>query len=233
MEADSISTEQATGYDLLDDCWQAVATGFLEPRLCDKRRRFEPGHLLENDSLVAKVTRLRSGDMVVPPLVTEANAQQVWRLNVATGELKQLAFGKLEWGTSCTPDGKWVVYEESDSVPHIFRVPVDGGTPVELAHANVSEPTVSPDGALVAYGRFDGQEPAQSQSSWCSDWKAAHPYRRSMCLRHMLGSDSGGRRMGAPSPTCTTHTTGNTQNVHAAPGWGRSRAVDPLQFGAK
>jgi Tol biopolymer transport system component len=153
-----ISNEQATGYDL---SW--TAAGKLLQLDSSNHAYVTSGdgsnrvHLLENDALVARVTACGPGDMVVLPLVTEANAQQVWRLNVATGEMKQLAFGNLEWGTSCTPDGKWVVYGESDSLPHIFRVSIEGGTPVELAHASVSEPAVSPDGAFIAYGRFDGQ----------------------------------------------------------------------------
>jgi Tol biopolymer transport system component len=117
-------------------------------------------HLLENDALVAAVTACDPGDMVILPIVSENNAQQVWRLNVASGELKQLTFGKIDRDTSCTPDGKWVVYEGSaatDSLRHIFKVSTDGGAPVELAHGTVYDPAVSPDGTLAAYGRTEGQ----------------------------------------------------------------------------
>ena len=40
---------------------------------------------------------------------------------------------------------------------HIFKVSIDGGTPVDLAHGNVSPPAISPDSASVAYVRVDGQ----------------------------------------------------------------------------
>jgi Tol biopolymer transport system component len=153
-----ISTEQATGYAL---SW--TATGKLIQKdsvnhayvtSADGSNRI---HLVEGDPLVQDAAACGPGDMIVLTLVTENNAQQVWRLNVATSELKQLTFGKLDWSASCTPDGKWVVYGESDSLQHIFKVSVDGGTPVELAHGSLLRPTVSPDGTLVAYLRKDGQ----------------------------------------------------------------------------
>ena len=98
--------------------------------------------------------------MVALSIVSEDNAQQLWQLNVATGELKQLSFNKVEFGASCTPDGKWAVYQAfvaTDNFTHIFKVSTEGGTPVELAHGSVFSPTVSPDGTMVAYGRTDGQ----------------------------------------------------------------------------
>jgi Tol biopolymer transport system component len=73
-----ISTEQATGYDL---SW--TAAGKLLQLDSSNHPYVTSGdgsnrvHLLENDSLVARVTACGPGDMVVLPLVTEANAQQV------------------------------------------------------------------------------------------------------------------------------------------------------------
>jgi len=156
-----ISTEQATGYALswtatgklvqLDSVNHAYITG------ADGTNRV---HLLENNSLVQDPAACGPGDMVALSIVSEENAEQLWRLNVATGELKQLSFNKVEFGTSCTPDGKWAVYQAfvaTDSFTHIFKVSTEGGTPVELAHGSVFSPTVSPDGTMVAYGRTDGQ----------------------------------------------------------------------------
>jgi serine/threonine protein kinase/Tol biopolymer transport system component len=156
-----ISNEQATGYSL---SW--TAAGKLLQKDGSNHAYVTGGdgtnrvHLLENDALVAAVTACDPGDMVILPIVSENNAQQVWRLNVASGELKQLTFGKIDRDTSCTPDGKWVVYEGSaatDSLRHIFKVSTDGGAPVELAHGTVYDPAVSPDGTLAAYGRTEGQ----------------------------------------------------------------------------
>jgi Tol biopolymer transport system component len=153
-----ISSEQATGYALswtaagkliqLDSTNRAYITN------ADGSNR---AHLLESDPLVAGAYACGPGDMVVMPLVTEDNKQQIWRLNVANGELRQLGFGNLEGGPSCTPDGKWGVYLEADASQHLYKVSVDGGTPLELSHGRISYPAVSPDGASVAYLRIDGQ----------------------------------------------------------------------------
>jgi len=156
-----ISTEQATGYAL---SW--TASGKILQMDSANHAFITNGdgtnrvHLLQNDAPVQDPTACGPGDVVAVPIVSEENAQQLWRLNVATGELKQLSFGKVEFATSCTPDGKWAVYQAfvaTDNVAHIFKVSTEGGTPVELAHGNVSSPTVSPDGTFVAYGRTDGQ----------------------------------------------------------------------------
>jgi Tol biopolymer transport system component len=116
--------------------------------------------LLENDDLNLDTTACGSGDTVVVSRVTENNVPNLWRLNVATGELKQLTFGKDEEKGSCTPDGKWVVYngpQPGDALGHIFKISIDGGTPLELAGGTQFSPPVSPDGKLIVYGRTDGQ----------------------------------------------------------------------------
>jgi Tol biopolymer transport system component len=116
--------------------------------------------LLENDESAFGPAACGPGDTVILSRILESNTASLWRLNVATGELKQLTSGKDDESPSCTPDGKWVVYRgfaASDNVDHIFKVATDGGAPVELAKGGVSPPAVSPDGTLVAYGKTEGQ----------------------------------------------------------------------------
>ena len=156
-----VSTEQATGYGI---SWTAVG------RLLQRDAAFhiyasgaDGGNrvrLLENDDLNLDAAACGPGDTVVVSRVTENNVPNLWRLNVATGELKQLTFGKDEEKSSCTPDGKWVVYngpQPGDALGHIFKISIDGGTPVELARGTQFSPQVSPDGKLIAYGRTYGQ----------------------------------------------------------------------------
>jgi eukaryotic-like serine/threonine-protein kinase len=116
--------------------------------------------LLENDQFALWPTACGTGDAVVLGRVSESNAVSLWQVNAANGQLQQVTNGKYDQSSSCTPDGKWVVYagsSASDNISHIFKVPLEGGTPVELASGAVSLGAVSPDGALVAYTRFEGQ----------------------------------------------------------------------------
>jgi serine/threonine protein kinase len=156
-----ISAEQATGYfvswtasgKLLQ--WDAAFHAYETNGDGSSRVR-----LLENDDVVFNPSACGPGDFVVVSRVSESNSPNLWRLNVATGELKQLTFGKDEEKGSCTPDGKWVVYngpQPNDAVGHIFKVSIDGGTPVELARGTRFSPPVSPDGNLIAYEKTEGQ----------------------------------------------------------------------------
>ncbi len=155
-----ISTEQATGYALswtvdgrllqLDSAFHAFVTA------ADGSSRVR---LLENDDVNFPPSACGPADIVVLSRALENNSPNLWRLNIATGELKQLTFGKDDEKGSCTPDGKWVVYNSpmEDGVGHIFKMPIDGGKPVELAHGTQFSPPVSPDGKFIAYGRTEGQ----------------------------------------------------------------------------
>jgi eukaryotic-like serine/threonine-protein kinase len=155
-----ISTEQATGYGLSwtaggkllqqDAAFHVFSTG------ADGSDRVR---LLENDEVNFPPSACGLGDIVLISRVSENNSPNLWRLNLATGELKQLTFGRDEEKGSCTPDGKLVVYNSSgdDRGGHIFKIPIDGGTPVELASGTQFSPLVSPDGRLLAYGKTEGQ----------------------------------------------------------------------------
>ena len=114
----------------------------------------------QGDDFSWNVSTCGAGDMIVMNRLSEDNSPTIWRMNTATGELKQLSSGKNDGQAQCSPDGKSVVYavlNASDSLAHIARISIDGGTPVDLARGNVGNPTISPDGSLVAYIRVDGQ----------------------------------------------------------------------------
>ena len=155
-----ISSEQATGYDL---SWtgsgkvlQRDAAMHLFVTNADGSDRVR---LLDNDGVDFGANGCGVGDFAVVGRVLEDNRPNLWRLNVATSELKQLTSGiDIEKG-SCTPDGKWVVYNEDIGGGRgtIFKVSVDGGAPVELARGTAFSPLVSPDGQSIAYAKTEGQ----------------------------------------------------------------------------
>jgi eukaryotic-like serine/threonine-protein kinase len=157
-----ISTEQATGYALSWTASGKLLQGDLASRVystaADGSARVR---LLENTPLAFNPNSCGPGDVMTVSTVSANNTANLWRLNVATGEFKQLEFGTDAESSSCTPDGKWVVYRGSiaaDSVSHIFKLPIEGGgTPVELDRGAVFQPAVSPDGTFVAYVKVEGQ----------------------------------------------------------------------------
>jgi hypothetical protein len=58
-----------------------------------------------------------------------------------------------------TPDNQWVVYESeiSDGLA-VWKIPIDGGEPVQLTSANENSFALSPDGKLLAYDYYDAQK---------------------------------------------------------------------------
>ncbi len=159
-----ISTEQATGYEL---SWTAAGK-LLQKDLGKRAYVTDPDgsnrtRLLQSNPLVQTAVACGLGDMVILPVFTEDNLQQLWLLNTGTGAMKRLTSDILDRSPSCTPDGKWVVYQgfvATDGLGHIFKIQTEGGAPVQLAAGQVNSPSVSPDGTLVVYRRWEGQGPA-------------------------------------------------------------------------
>ncbi|PYX51659.1 MAG: hypothetical protein DMG79_02665 [Acidobacteria bacterium] len=59
----------------------------------------------------------------------------------------------------CSPDGKWLVYDTGTSAgTKIFRMPIEGGSSTEIAHAvgGGGSPRISPDGKLIVYEVQEG-----------------------------------------------------------------------------
>ena len=80
----------------------------------------------------------------------------LWTVDETSEEAKQLTNTSFVTSPSCTPDGKWVVYQDAGHHT-INQVSVDGGTGAELVKGNVRSPAISPDGRLLAYRIVAGQ----------------------------------------------------------------------------
>jgi Tol biopolymer transport system component len=105
-----------------------------------ERALFEPAAVSRGDGRVA-ITLRRDGKT---------------RLNVMSGDgtgLRPLndaidALGSASW----SPDGKWIATGGSDATgPGLFKVPIDGGTPVRLTALPGLDPVWSPRGNLIIY----------------------------------------------------------------------------------
>ena len=74
-------------------------------------------------------------------------------LSADGGELQSLAETlNVTGGASWSPDGKWIVIGGDDSgSTGLFKVSVDGGSPIRLIAGAALNPVWSPDGSLIVY----------------------------------------------------------------------------------
>jgi len=78
---------------------------------------------------------------------------QLHVLSADGAELQPIGEGIDAKGTSCwSPDAKWIVTGGSDaSGPGLFKIPLEGGSPVRLVSGPALNPVWSPDGSLIVY----------------------------------------------------------------------------------
>jgi eukaryotic-like serine/threonine-protein kinase len=212
------STQQATGYEL---SWTATGkllqrdmSWHIDETAADGSNRVR---LLESDSLLFSAMPCGPGDLVTVGRVLEDNKPNLWLLNTASGELKQLTFGVDAEKGDCTPDGKWLLYTEDasgDGIGHIYKMPTGGGTPAELARGTSFTPVVSPDGKLIAYAKTEGQgasTKAHIVLQRLEDGAIAQQVEMPAAFSdwHALGWTPDGKGL-----SFVHNTTGTTQNVY-------------------
>ncbi len=216
-----ITTQQATGYELAwtasgkllqrDLAWRIFSTN------ADGSNRLR---LMESDNFLFSARSCGPGDVVVVGRVLDDNKPNLWRLNLITGELKQLTFGTDVEQGFCTPDGKWLIYNDTqgtDGLGHIYKLATEGGSPIELAHATQFNPPLSPDGKLFAYGKTEGQGPntrLEIVIQSLDDGKILQhiPTPQGYDDWHGLGWTPDGKAL-----TFIHNTTGSSQNVYVLP----------------
>jgi Tol biopolymer transport system component len=79
--------------------------------------------------------------------------RQLHALSSDGAELQPIAEGIVPQGSSCwSPDGRWIVTGGSDATgPGLFKIPLEGGSPVRLLSGSALNPVWSPDGSLIVY----------------------------------------------------------------------------------
>ena len=80
----------------------------------------------------------------------------VWRMNADGSNLKQITNGLAEIFPVVSPDNQWILYQDLGNL-RLWRVPLDGGTAIQLNDKLASQPVISPDGKYVAC-RYREQE---------------------------------------------------------------------------
>ena len=80
------------------------------------------------------------------------------------GNLKQLTEGPSDIFPQSSPDSRWVVFQSTRSgSARAWKVSIDGGEPVRLTDKWTANPTVSPDGSLIACFYRDDQPDARTK----------------------------------------------------------------------
>jgi Tol biopolymer transport system component len=82
----------------------------------------------------------------------------LWRMDADGSNLKQLTRSSHDSGPQITPDGRWIVYASwLVGKPTVWKIPIDGGEPVQLTDKYSRIPVISPDGKQFACSYWDEQ----------------------------------------------------------------------------
>lgn len=92
-------------------------------------------------------------------LSDRSGVPHIWKMNIDGSEQKQLTNGSGEQCPEFSPDGRWVLYSTVASKSTIWKMPAEGGEPVQLSDKDAAFASVSPDGKLVAYAYKDEKYP--------------------------------------------------------------------------
>jgi Tol biopolymer transport system component len=76
----------------------------------------------------------------------------IWRMEIDGSNPKQLTYNGGEWFPQISPDGKWLVYRAFSPglANSLWKMPLEGGTPVRLTDDIAWLPSISPDGKRIA-----------------------------------------------------------------------------------
>ncbi|MBS1789286.1 MAG: protein kinase [Acidobacteria bacterium] len=98
-----------------------------------------------------------NGKFVVFSLFSSARVN-LWRIDLDGINLKQITTGETDNWFDLTPDGRWVVFlDRGPGIRKLYKVSIDGGSPVQLNEGRFGVPAVSPDGKWIACLSFAPQ----------------------------------------------------------------------------
>ncbi len=82
-------------------------------------------------------------------------ASNIWRIDPDGGNQRKLTREGTNGAPSCSPDGKWAVFNASRGGDYtLWKVPLQGGTPEQLTDYASSFPAISPDGKWIAFDDY-------------------------------------------------------------------------------
>ncbi len=111
--------------------------------------------LTSNASLNGNPTVSADGRTIVF-VSTRSGSPHLWRIDSDGNNLKQITNGVAEITPEISPDGQWIVYQSISDLG-LWKISIEGGTPVRILDKLVGPGAVSPDGKLIAC-RFREQD---------------------------------------------------------------------------
>ena len=114
-----------------------------------------PAVVLQDPGAIILSPRL-CGRSIVLAWGGHIEGQNIWRVNTDGSNVKQLTHDRNAYGPKCSPDGKWVYFQNRLENQALERVSIDGGTPEPLPAGQIpnvftGDVAFSPDGNLLAF----------------------------------------------------------------------------------
>jgi serine/threonine protein kinase len=82
-------------------------------------------------------------------------AANIWRIDPDGSNQRQLTREGTNGAPSCSPDGKWVIFNASRGGDYtLWKVPLQGGAPEQLTDYASSFPSISPNGKWIAFDDY-------------------------------------------------------------------------------
>ena len=114
------------------------------------------GQLTENGAIS------RDGRYVVFDVLKGGDVN-VWMADSNGANLRQLTHGNADERATFSPDGRWIYFQRwSEGKMHLFKVPFDGGEPVQVSDLQAGSPSFSHHGDRILIQYYDDKS---------SEWK--------------------------------------------------------------
>ena len=74
----------------------------------------------------------------------------IWRMDIDGANVRQLTFKQYDEDPNISPDGQWIAYMSCMNKCTVWKVGIEGGSPMQVTDKYSESPTFSPDGKQIA-----------------------------------------------------------------------------------